>query len=199
MPPSSGVVREFEVRFDYPTRILIRLGCRKISLPEDDPVLAVVREEGLRAARLLRPAAAWRVIEAGETGGQPVFCRAERVGLCVCTIGPALEEECAAHFARNEDLRALALDALGSEAVSQVSRRMERFLTDHGRALGFQPGKRYAPGYKGWGVENQAFVFSRVPASEIGVRLTDSFMMVPRKSYSFRINFYPGPPPRRGR
>jgi len=29
-----------------------------------------------------------------------------------------------------------------------------------------------------------------VAASEIGVRLTDSCMMVPRKSGTFRINFY---------
>ena len=27
----------------------------------------------------------------------------------------------------------------------------------------------------------------------VGVRLTDGFMMVPRKSYSFRVNFYPAP------
>ncbi len=113
-----------------------------------------------------------------------------KVALCVCTIGPGLEEACAAHFAAGEDLRGLALDALGSEAVGQVSRQADRILAEKGRALELWPSKKYAPGYRGWDVCEQAFLFSVVPASEIGVRLTDSYMMVPRKSYSFRLNYY---------
>jgi cobalamin-dependent methionine synthase I len=56
--------------------------------------------------------------------------------------------------------------------------------------MGLWPSKRYAPGYRGWHLSDQAFLFRMVGADAIGVRLTDSFMMVPRKSYSFRINFY---------
>jgi len=190
MPPAAEVRRDFEVRFTDLRRILVRIGYKKSHVPDDDPILGIVREEAGRAAELIRPAAAMAVIEAAETDGNAVFLNAVRVALCVCTIGPQLESECAAYFACNDDLRGLTLDALGSEAVGQVSRRMDRLLAERGLQLGLWPSKKYAPGYKGWDVGHQAFLFSKVPAAEVGVRLTDSFMMVPRKSYSFRVNYY---------
>jgi cobalamin-dependent methionine synthase I len=190
MPLTTAVHRDFEVCFDDPSRILVRIGYKKHPLPDDDPILALVREEAERAASLVRPTAVSVIIEATETDGHSTFLNAQKVALCVCTIGPRLEEECAAQFARNEDLRGLALDALGSEAVAQVTRNMDRLLAEEALRLGLWPSKKYAPGYRDWDVSHQAFLFSRVPAEQIGVRLTESFMMVPRKSYSFRINFY---------
>jgi len=190
MLSAAEVRRDFEVRFADLRRILVRIGYKKSHVPEDDPILGIVREEARRAAELIQPVAAMAVIEAAETDGHPVFMNAAKVALCVCTIGPRLEDACAAYFACNEDLRGMALDAMGSEAVGQVSRRVDRLMTERGLQLGLWPSKRYAPGYRGWDVSHQAFLFSKVPAAEVGVRLTDSFMMVPRKSYSFRVNYY---------
>lgn len=190
MPPAAEVRRDFEVRFTDVRRTLVRIGYKKSHVPDDDPILGIVREEAGRAAELIQPAAAMAVIEAAETDAHPVFMNAVKIALCVCTIGTRLEDECAAYFARNDDLRGMALDALGSEAVGQVSRRMDRLIAERGLQLGLWPSKRYAPGYKGWDVSRQAFLFSKIPAAEVGVRLTDSFMMVPRKSYSFRVNYY---------
>jgi hypothetical protein len=193
MLPAVEVRRDFEVRFIDLRRILVRIGYKRSRVPDDDPILRVVREEAGRAAELIRPAAAMAVIDAPETDGHPVFVNAVKVALCVCTIGPGLEDECAALFAGNDDLRAMVLDALGSEAVGQVSRRMDRAIAERALQTGLWPSKRYAPGYKGWDVSRQAFLFSKVPAEDLGVRLTESFMMVPRKSYSFRVNFYADP------
>jgi hypothetical protein len=190
MHPAAEVRRDISVRFTDLRRILVRIGYKKSAIPDDDPILGVVREEAVRAAALIQPAAAWAVIDAAEADGHPVFADAVRVAFCVNTIGPGLEDQCAAYFACNDDLRGMALDALGSEAVGQVSRHMDRLLAERGLESGLWPSKRYAPGYKGWDVGNQALLFSKVPAAEIGVRLTDSFMMVPRKSYSFRVNYY---------
>lgn len=190
MLPPAEVRRDFEVGFTDLPRILIRIGYRKTPLPDSDPVLTIVREEAEFALRLLDPAAAWTIISAHEAGGHEIFAGAQKVALCVCTIGPRLEQACAEHFRSNEDLRGLALDALGSEAVGQVTRQADRILAAKGRLLGLWPSKKYAPGYRGWDVREQAFLFSMVPAAEIGVRLTESFMMIPRKSYSFRLNYY---------
>ena len=93
--------------------------------------------------------------------------------------------------AEGDLLRGLVLDWLGSEAVTNVSRQAGLAGRD-GRAEGLLPGKMFAPGYKGWDVSGQELIFAAVPASAIGVRLTASFMMTPRKSYSFRINCHQG-------
>lgn len=178
------------MRFEEPRKTLVRIGYRKPSVPEDDPVLAVVREEAVRAAGLVEPLAAWAVIDPPADRTPEIFAGACRVAFAVSTIGPRLERASAALFAAGEDLRGMALDALGSEAVAQVSKQMDRFLAEKGRQMGLWPSKRYAPGYRGWDVCEQAFLFSVIPAAEIGVALTESFMMVPRKSYSFRLNYY---------
>jgi hypothetical protein len=193
MPAETGVRRDFSLGFSDLRRILVRIGYRKGTVPDDDPILTVVREEARRAEGLIAPASAWAVIEPEETTGHAVFAGARRVALCVCTIGPGLEAAAAEDFRRNDDLRGMVLDALGSDAVGRLSRMADRFLAEKALAQGLWPSKRYAPGYKGWDVCEQAFLFSMVPAAEIGVRLTESFMMVPRKSYSFRLNFYAEP------
>jgi len=58
--------------------------------------------------------------------------------------------------------------------------------------MGLWPSKRFSPGYKKWKLDEQRFIFDILPAQDIGVRLhQESWMMIPRKSVSFRLNFYP--------
>jgi hypothetical protein len=171
-------------------KILIRLGYKKRSGNPPEAVRRALSAEMVAARAMLNPAAVFEVIDYAHTNGHPIFSQAVKVGLAVCTIGPRLERECSACFQRNDLLRGMFLDAIGSEAVIQVCRQTELALVKRARALGLWPSKWFAPGYKGWGLEEQVFIFSRVPAGKIGVRLLDSFLMVPRKSGSFRINFY---------
>lgn len=187
----ARVRRDFSVVFDE-ARILRRLGVRKRSERGDLFLLDIVREETAEALQLAAPAAAAGVFPAGEFEPHDVFRGAEHVGLCICTIGPGIENRASRSMAEDDLLRGLVLDALGTEAVSAVSRFAEAWLKEWGRSLGFHPGKRYAPGYKGWDVSGQKTLFDRLPAGDIGVGLTDGFMMIPRKSYSFRINFCAG-------
>jgi hypothetical protein len=190
----ARVWRDFPVVFDE-ARILRRLGVRKRPEQGDLSLIDLVREETAEASRLLAPAAAAAVVPSGGLEPHDVFAGALSAGLCICTIGPGIEQRAARFMAEHDLLRGLVLDALGTEAVSAVSRNAEARLGEWGRALGLHPGKRYAPGYKGWDVSGQKTLFDRLPAGDIGVGLTDGFMMVPRKSYSFRINFCSGPDP----
>ncbi|HEX9902611.1 MAG TPA: hypothetical protein VGB72_07090 [Acidobacteriota bacterium] len=180
---------DFDFVFDS-RKILVRLGDKKRPAGPSKKVLEMIAREAGRARTWLDPAAVLEVIDYSQTNRHPIFDRAVKVGLAVCTIGPRLEQECAACFERNDLLRGMILDAIGSEAVIQVCRRAERALADRARALGLRPSKWYAPGFRSWEVEEQRFVFSKVAAAEIGVRLTDSCMMIPRKSGTFRVNFY---------
>jgi hypothetical protein len=171
-------------------KVLLRLGYRKGAAEAAPAVRSLIREETERAKALVRPLVAAAVLEKAELPDHPVFGGAEKAVLCVCTIGPELESAAAGFIAEGELLRGLVLDWLGSEAVADVSRQAEAWLAGEGRALGLWPGKMFAPGDRGWDVSGQGFVFASVSATAIGVRLTPSFMMIPRKSFSFRINYH---------
>lgn len=171
-------------------KALLRLGYRKRAAEVAPAIRDVVREETGRARGLVRPRIAAALLEKAELPDHPVFRAAERAALCVCTIGPELEAAAGRLMAEGELLRGLVLDWLGSEAVVDVSRQADAWLAREGRSLGLWPSKMFAPGDKGWDVSAQEFVFACVPAAAIGVGLSSSFMMTPRKSFSFRVNYY---------
>ena len=55
------------------------------------------------------------------------------------------------------------------------------------RTLGLKAARRVSPGYGRWNVARQADLLAYLPIEEVGVRLTDSSMMIPRKSVSFAV------------
>jgi hypothetical protein len=143
-----------------------------------------VRDEALL---LVRPRAIYTICPVADLRYHPAFKRASHLGLGICTIGVALEDESADSGRRGESLRALLLDAIGSEAVeSVVDQTADRIRTAAGR-LGLDAGKRFSPGYGKWPLEEQRLLFSIVDGSVIGVRLNEACIMVPRKSVSFAI------------
>jgi cobalamin-dependent methionine synthase I len=87
-------------------------------------------------------------------------------------------------------MKGLILDAIGSEATEQVARQTDRLLCKKAREMNLWPSKRFSPGYRSWNIEEQRYLFQVLPGEEIGVTLNESCMMIPRKSVSFRINFY---------
>jgi len=171
-------------------KICLRVGSRR-GLRAASPALKEIlhRTQDLLPG-LLHPRAVYTVIGQNETNGHRIFDGAVKVGLGVTTIGPALEREEEKAFREGDSLQGLVLDAFGTEAVVQTFRKVERRLVDEALKTGLWPSRRFSPGYKGWPLEEQRFLFSRVDAAAIGVRLNESCMMIPRKSNSFRINFY---------
>ncbi len=171
-------------------RILTLIGYRRRPESINDSVLKLIAEEKERAARLIRPETLFTVLEYSETNKHPIFDHAEKTAFCLCTIGPELEAQSAGYFRSQEMLRGLILDAVGSEAAEQVARHADRELAKLARKMDLWPSKRYSPGYKNWDLSEQKFIFDVLPAKEIGVSLNASFMMIPRKSVSFGVNFY---------
>lgn len=170
-------------------RVLLRLGYKKRAAEVNPAVRTLIGDEAARAGGLVRPRVAAVLLEKAELPDDPVFRGALRSALCVCTIGPELETAAGRLMAEGELLRGLVLDWLGSEAVAGVSRQAYAWLAREGRDEGLRPSKMFAPGNKGWNVSGQEFIFASVPASTIGVSLSESFMMTPRKSFSFRVNY----------
>ena len=110
---------------------------------------------------------------------------AETLAVMVGTIGEPLEAEVTRLFAASEYLDALALDAIGSVAVEEVCQHVRSLVCrQYADPGGLQVGPSLSPGYQYWDISDQAAVFALVPGSEIGVSLTESCLMVPRKSES---------------
>lgn len=112
---------------------------------------------------------------------------ATQVAVAVCTIGPALEERMTALFAEGDAARAMALEGAGVAAIRQVANAVGVSICDAATARGLKVGMRASPGQEGWPIQQQRVLFGLIPAQDIGVRLTSSCLMLPRKSVSFAI------------
>lgn len=141
-----------------------------------------------RAGELLWTAGVYVVGTGDDLQGSSVFEGLERVAYCVCTIGPALEEEVTRLSGGDELLRAVVLDSAGSVAAEAVAEYMDRRIQEEAARSGLKTSCRASPGYGDWDVREQAKLFRIVPADRIGVTLSESSMMMPRKSVSFAIH-----------
>ena len=182
-------IENFTVEFDE-KKILRLIGYKKRPTEIKEPIKSLITEEKEKLDYLLHPASIYTIVGYDETNKHLVFKDAEKVAICICTIGPELEQEVKELMGKNEMLRALILDALGSEAAEEVAIQSDQILAEKARVMNLWPSKRYSPGYGKWDVKEQRFIFRMLPAADIGIRLTESCMMIPRKSISFRINFY---------
>jgi len=170
-------------------------------------VVRVAREVLDEAHALLAPVALYTTLpvrdfrhqqatlENGAVFTGPLVARAlagaTEISLAVCTIGPALEEQVAALFATGDPVRAMALDGAGVAALGEVSGMVVAQIRGEASARGLGTGMRASPGQEGWPIEQQRVLFGLVTADEIGVRLTENCLMLPRKSVSFVIGLGP--------
>jgi cobalamin-dependent methionine synthase I len=147
--------------------------------------LAAAREE---SEKLILPKAIYVTAAGSALQGTDRFAELERMAFCVCTIGPALEERVTGYSAGGDMLPAVILDAIGSAAAEAVARYANDRIEETAAAEGLKTSCRASPGYGDWDVSGQRALFELVPAERIGVTLTASAMMVPRKSVSFAVH-----------
>ena len=169
------------VRARRPALVAMAERALEIGMPLLQPQVAYERLEarGLRHERL--------ILDGGVLHGALIaehLGRAEQVVLMLCTIGDALE----AGVAREMDadpVFGLALDGLGSAAVESLAGLACTAIEAETAARGWHASLPLSPGMIGWPVdEGQAQIFSLLDPGLAGVRLTESGMMIPRKSLS---------------
>ncbi len=114
------------------------------------------------------------------------FAGAEHLYLAVCTIGETLEKK-VEELMNENPLAAVTLDGAGIAAIGCVSKAVEDIISKETCELNLSLGMRAQPGQEGWPIEQQRQVFSILPAEKIGMKLTESCLMLPRKSVSFVI------------
>lgn len=123
-----------------------------------------------------------------------VLRSAKELAIVVCTIGPRLEEKVTDYFNRNEPLRGLLLDGIGSAAVDSLGQEACQLIRCEVSSHGYEASSPLSPGMPGLPLSEQWQLFQLVPTEQIGVHLTTSGMISPRKSISMIIGMGPDMP-----
>ncbi len=161
----------------------------------------------VESAHLLEPAAAYEIHSITEMshsqvslGGNLVvhgpllpslLPEAKELAAVVCTIGPRLEKQVTNYFNQDEPLQGVLLDGIGSAAVDSLTEEVCTFMTAEASSRGYQASSPVSPGMPGLPITEQWQLLKMVPAQKIGVSLTSSGTMVPRKSASMVIGIGP--------
>jgi hypothetical protein len=112
---------------------------------------------------------------------------ASEVVVILCTIGLDLEERIS-QVMKTDLVYALALDGLGSAGVEALANAACRKFEAEAEKMNLEATIPLSPGMIDWSVEDgQPQIFDLLPTEEIGVELTSSSVMIPRKSLSMLL------------
>jgi len=182
----------------FPVRIPRKLAFRYLGIHEKGrrpraSLLALFEEECTQALDLM----AGRAVMRGSKGGLPGSDRFDAgmpLVVVICTIGPALEERVRLLSENGESARAMVLDAIGSAAAEAGTDQCNRLICERAASTEYHPDTRSSPGYGTWDIRDQEAIFRFLHPEDIGVVLTGSCMMVPRKSVSCVVPLQGGKP-----
>jgi hypothetical protein len=118
---------------------------------------------------------------------QDQLINAEAIDFVICTIGPDLENLSSMLMSQDGPL-ALALDGLANAAVDRLASMICKKISCEVESKGYQISLPMGPGSPEWPVEQgQPVIFRLINPDNHIVRLTESYLMIPRKSNSFLI------------
>lgn len=130
----------------------------------------------------------------GEGCNQPgvvieqLFAHSTSMALFVVTVGAPVCDEIVRLFDIGDFPKASMLDSAASEGAEIASDYIEDTITNlftvNGKIDDTCAVMRFSPGYCGWDVSGQKQLFEYLKPEEIGIDLTDSFLMQPLKSIS---------------
>lgn len=135
-----------------------------------------------------------RLAGGGELKGEALaqhLASAQEALLMVCTIGAELEAH--ANRVMEEDMvRGLALYGVGSAAVEALANAACLHFERQAAERGWQATIPLSPGMIGWSVEEgQPQIFSLLDGGLVGVRLSETAVMLPMKSLSLAMGLGP--------
>jgi hypothetical protein len=140
-----------------------------------------------RQASLIEPRCTYRYARRHDLSHSPYLYHVDHAVLCLVTIGDKLEAAVQEYKSEGHLGRALVLDTYGSAAAEAsadaANAVIEREITDKGMFCS----PRFSPGYACWDVKEQGWILPVLNSEELGVKLTEGYMMVPRKSISFAV------------
>ncbi len=112
-----------------------------------------------------------------------------KVTMVGLTIGPFIEEEIEKSQKKNKILEPIIMDAVGSECAEEAAMYLSTFLALEISRSGCEPTKRYSPGYGDLNLTVQSYFHTLLNLAQIGITLTESFLMIPQKSITAFIGW----------
>ena len=113
-----------------------------------------------------------------------------KVALLAVTVGEDIEDAVTENFKKGRYAFSTILDSAATTIVEQVADAVEANVKAHVVKEGYSMKWRYSPGYGQWNLTEQPEMVRVTKAAEIGVHLTDSIMLWPRKSVTAIIGLY---------
>ncbi len=110
---------------------------------------------------------------------------ADYIALAAVTISDALENEVSSLSSQGTLARATILDAYGSELAEVAADTIDAIICREASSLGLNAERRISPGYEDWPIEQQRPLFDALLPEDIGIHLSPSLIMIPKKSISF--------------
>jgi hypothetical protein len=113
------------------------------------------------------------------------------VALLAVTIGAAVEEEITSHFSSGDYTAGLLLDAAATTAVENLADQVNSLIDALASKTGYTTTWRFSPGYGDWNIAIQQALLLTLNATVIGLTVTESMMLTPRKSITAAIGLRP--------
>jgi hypothetical protein len=191
-------------------RILRRQGIRGRSCRPE--ILAVTKEllEEVKEFRLLEPVSTYNTYAISEIKDNQVrlsngviihgellpsiLSKSKDFMTVVCTIGRRLENKVAEQFRNGEPLRGLLLDGIATAAVDTLTVEVCKKLRQEAISCGNQASSPLCPGMPGFPLTEQQTLLKLASAEQIGVSLSSTGIMFPRKSTSAVLGIGPDMP-----
>jgi hypothetical protein len=186
--PVSDVIK----RMGYPTGQAV----------PNESVHQILDVEIQSARTLIKPKGVYRVVRILSTnGGKVIFegldfsiesvqvakllRKSERMVMFMTTLGSGLDDEIESLIASGHLTEGFVLDAIGSETADAAADQLHRrLLGQKARDLGYRVTPRFSPGYGDWPITVQPEMRKACGGEQIGIRVTESSLMLPRKSVS---------------
>ncbi len=130
----------------------------------------------------------------GELKGKLVaqhLAPAEKIIVILCTIGARLEEY-SLQIIKSDPVLGLALEGVGSAAVEALANAVCIYFGEKATKENLGSTIPLNPGMIGWPLEQgQSQIFNLLDTKEFGIKLTPSYLMLPRKTLSMVIGVGP--------
>ena len=201
------VIRDLFPTFDVDD-VLRGQGADPAVIRERRPALALQAEQAIQEGLgLLEPRVVYRTYQVAGVrhegleleGGSKLkgkliaqhLAQAKQAHILVCSIGSLLEQYAQEMWA-DSPTYSLALDGVGSAAVEALANAACRRFEDQAFEHGWQASIPLSPGMIDWPVdEGQPQIFQLLQGEPLEVMLTESMIMLPRKSLTLVLGVGP--------
>lgn len=181
------------LKIDY-NQVLVRMGANKYKTKIDTRIETSILEMISLSKKLLQPKYALSFAIKNIKGNEIFlddFCinskdifklleNSNSVCGLIATIGFSIDTKISYFLERKDIMSAFILDSIGSVAIEELVENICKHLN-----IEYGPTTiRFSPGYGDWNIKNQKNFLEWLGAAKLGISLSPTFQMIPRKSVS---------------